>query len=265
MPSDNPYPTRTQMQFKMTFDDPELWRFEPGARIRCVDTRATDLVYGRVYLVCRYQIAIDSGGLVDPTLVYIRRGGRTEGYWRERFQLVSLPTPRFRAGQLVRVRRTTGPLKAGDIYRVFVVHDNGLLRLVGLHLEGPFAPTRFEAVVERKISPPAPPSRIRTASPHASIHVGSSAHSTNTAPSWPRPSRRTRSSTRSEGRFRATRAISCARSTSCRRREKRPPPRAKGGCRVGARAHRKEARAVICVAAQKAYFWPHRPSLGPSG
>lgn len=59
--------------------------FQPGDLIRCIDASGTNLVYRRLYLVVPYQIAVDTAGLVHPALVFVRRNGRAEGYFPERF------------------------------------------------------------------------------------------------------------------------------------------------------------------------------------
>jgi len=131
--------------------------FQPGDRIRCVDPYATELVRGRIYTVVTYQIAVDTAGLADPGLVYIRRNGRAEGYRAERFLLVEKAKPRFKPGDRVKVIRGMGNLLKDEVYTVFSVSESGMLRLLGRHLET-FLPFRFSAAEpERKISSPSRP------------------------------------------------------------------------------------------------------------
>jgi hypothetical protein len=135
--------------------------FKVGDRIRCIDAYSTDLVRGRTYLVVAYQIAVDSAGLADPGLVYIRRNGRAEGYYRERFQPI-VPTRHnddLRTGDMVRCLDARGyelwGLRTGMIRRVLKTSGDGTeLRFCEVEFGRVGVPAdRFELIEEAYRSP----------------------------------------------------------------------------------------------------------------
>lgn len=101
-------------------------------------------------MIVPYQISVDSAGLSDPSLVYVRREGRAEGYYPERFRLVEPPTRRRPFGPGDRVLcvkgRGCGWLREGGSYTIEEVTARGLLRLRGRLWHDGYLPSRFRLV-----------------------------------------------------------------------------------------------------------------------
>jgi hypothetical protein len=152
MLDDNPE-RRPQAQPQSEFQlhdekDVKPWNqvFQRGDRVRCIDADSTDLQAGKIYRVAQVSYGREGEDLCGLHLVHIYRNGHFASYLADRLRLVEKAKPTFMPEQHVRVIRGIGncSLREGEIYRIFAVTDDGLLRLRERHLET-FLPYRFVA------------------------------------------------------------------------------------------------------------------------